>query len=490
MYLPKWVQEFKEPRTEIRNIKGGYYKYAVEYKYNPQKKRTDKITKQLLGKITQDKGFIPSDKYLLKEKAFQVSPVDIKTFGVYNLFTSLLSEDLESIKTLFSPEVSQTLLSIAMMRFAYQCPLKRIPYLHIHDYCSQDWVQKGLDDKKITATLKFVGENRELVVGWMKSRLGISESEMSNFVMIDSTHIPTLSENLHVNALGYNPQHSYDPQIRLMYIFSAEMKQPVYYRLISGNITDVKSMKKCLEELNAQNVVFIADKGFYSEKNTENLRINNLHYIIPLYRNNGLINFNPLQTANFKKGIKKYFSYQKRVIWYYEYKKKGQKIITYLDERLRVEEESDYLNRIKTHPDKYTETAFFEKMHRFGTLTLVSHLPKDYTAQELYEAYKQRNEIETMFDAYKNFLEADKTYMQNRYVMEGWLMSNFIAMISYYRLYKLLKDAKLLSKYSPKDIVEMSKSIYQTKIREIWHRAEITKKTIDIFKKINIDYLN
>ena len=38
------------------------------------------------------------------------------------------------------------------------------------------------------------------------------------------------------------------------------------------------------------------------------------------------------------------------------------KIITYLDERLRVEEESDYLNRIKTHPDKYTETAFFEKI--------------------------------------------------------------------------------------------------------------------------------
>ena len=268
------------------------------------------------------------------------------------------------------------------------------------------------------------------------------------------------------------------------------MKQPVYYRLISGNITDVTSMKKCLEELDAQNVVFIADKGFYSENNTKNLRKNKLHYIIPLYRNNGLINFNPLQTANFKKSIKKYFSYQKRVIWYYEYKNKGQKIITYLDERLRVEEESDYLNRIKTHPDKYTETDFFEKMHRFGTLSLVSHLQKRHTAQELYEAYKQRNEIETMFDAYKNFLEADKTYMQNRYVMEGWLMSNFIAMISYYRLFKLLKEAKLLSKYSPKDIVEMSKSIYQTKIREKWHRAEITKKTIDIFKKINIDYLN
>src|SRR5947209_5312321 len=84
-------------------------------------------------------------------------------------------------------------------------------------------------------------------------------------------------------------KHCYDAQIRLMYIFSAELKQPVYYRLINGNITDVKSMKKCVEELHAQNVVFIADKGFYSKNNVADLRGNSLHYIIPLYRNNSLI---------------------------------------------------------------------------------------------------------------------------------------------------------------------------------------------------------
>ena len=94
-----------------------------------------------------------------------------------------------------------------------------------------------------------------------------------------------------------------------------------------------------------------------------------------------------------------------------------------------------------------------------------------------------------MFDAYKHFLVADKTYMQDRYVMEGWLMANFIAMIAYYRLYKLLKDANKLSKYSPKDIVEISKSIYQTKIRDTWIRSEITKKIKDLFKLIKIDYL-
>jgi transposase len=248
-------------------------------------------------------------------------------------------------------------------------------------------------------------------------------------------------------------------------------------------------MKKCVEEFGVQYVVFIADKGFYSKQNTDDLQANALYYIIPLYRNNKLIDFNPLQKANFKQEIKKYFIYQERIIWYYEYQNGGQKIITYLDERLRVEEEADYLLRTKTHPDKYNEADFYEKAHQFGTLSLVSHLPNAATPQALYEAYKQRNEIEIMFDAYKNFLKADKTYMQDRYVLEGWLMANFIAMIVYYRLFTLLKQAKLLSKYSPMDIVEMSKTIYKLNIGETWCISEITKKTIALFKKLKIDYL-
>jgi hypothetical protein len=36
--------------------------------------------------------------------------------------------------------------------------------------------------------------------------------------------------------------------------------------------------------------------------------------------------------------------------------------------------------------------------------------------------------------------------MQNRYVMEGWLFANFVAMIAYYKLHVKLRQAELLSK--------------------------------------------
>ena len=103
-----------------------------------------------------------------------------------------------------------------------------------------------------------------------------------------------------------------------------------------------------------------------------------------------------------------------------------------------------------------------------------------------------------MFDSYKNYLDADVSYtayfarsasMQNRYVLEGWLFANFIAIIAYYKLYVRLRQAAILSKHSPKDIIEQSKAIHKLKIRGKWHHSEITKKTMEQFAKIGIDYL-
>ena len=489
MYLPEWVQKFKEPRTEIKFIKGTYYKYEVRYQYNKEKKKTDKITVRLLGKLTEAEGFISSDKDLIRQKAEQLPKVDIKTFGVYHLFSTLLSEEIKTLKDTFKQDTLETLLSFAMMRWAYQSPIKRAANYHNHDFCSEHWSSTSMSDKKISNTLKFIGENREALVIWMKSELQVDEKKQDKFVMMDSTHVISVSENLGINAKGYNPNHDFDKQLRLMYLFSAELNKPVYYRLINGNITDIKSMSLCVKEMNVSNVVFIADKGFYSKGNIKMLKDEKLHYLIPVHRNNKIIDFSPLLKASFKMEIKTYFAYQERIIWHYEYEKDGQKIITFLDERLKIKEEADYLLRIKTKPEKYNEGNFFKKMHGFGTLTLVYDLKETLSPQQLYEAYKQRNEIEVMFDSYKNYLDADKTYMQDRHVMEGWLMANFIAMIAYYKLFARLKDAGLLSKYSPKDIIELSKSIYQMKIRGAWNRSEITTKTITLFKKINIDYL-
>ena len=232
-----------------------------------------------------------------------------------------------------------------------------------------------------------------------------------------------------------------------------------------------------------------------------------LSYIVPLHRNNSLIDFSPLLRSDFKKEMQ-YFIFQGRIIWYYSYQKEGYQLITFLDETLKIKEERDYLSRIEANQEGYSKNKFDEQYHRFGTLTIACNIekPENNTnpkpskrnkkpvkeipfEQTVYESYKQRNEIEVMFDSYKNYLDADVSYMQNRYVLEGWLFANFIAMIAYYKLYARLRQAELLTKYSPKDIIELSKAICKIKIRSEWYRTEITEKTKKLFAKIGVDYL-
>jgi Transposase DDE domain len=490
MNLPAWVLPYKEPKTEIKRINGHFYKYVVEYRYNAAKKRTDKVSGRLLGRLSETDGFIPSARQSTATDQVDLRKVDIKTFGVFGLFRSLLGEEINGILSLFSREVSEILLIVALYRFAHQSAIKRMPHYHSTDYSSEHWSKTGLNAKNITQALRKVGENREIIVNWMQKRIASPSASLSNFLMIDSTHIPTVSENLHINAAGYNPQSSFDKQIRLMYIFSSELKQPVYYRLINGNIADISSMKACVEELNVRPVVFVADKGFYSKNNTNTLRKNKLHFIIPLRRDNNLIDYTLFQSRNFKKGNKNFFTYQNRIIWFHEYQVEGSSIVTYLDEELRVKEEKDYLNRCGTHPEVYTLDKFETKVDTFGTLSIVYELPLKPTPEVLYQTYKQRNEVEVMFDAYKHFLDADKTYMQDRYVFEGWLMANFIAMIAYYRLYAALKGAGKLSTTSPKDIVEFSKSVCKIRSGDTWITTETTAKVKTLLNALKIDYLN
>ena len=492
MSVPAWVLKHKEPKTEIKFINDSYYKYQVSYKYNKDKKRTDKITGQLLGKLDEDLGFIKSDKNTIREQAMAVAlpKVDIKNYGICLLFYSLLKDELELFRKHFKVNIADTIFIFAMMRWAFQSPIKRAPSYFVHDYCSELYGKNTFSDKDFSNALKFVGENREALTQWMKDLLNIEENHNNKFVLMDSTHVTSVSEHLGINALGYNPAHSYDKQVRLMYLFSAQLKKPVYYRLINGNITDLKSMKLCIEEMKVKDVIYMADKGFYSKENITMLDKEGLQYLIPLHRNNNLINFEPIKAGKIKIENKTYFIYQERAIWYYTYENEGIKLITFLDDKLRTTEENDYLLRIQTKPEEYTETKYFEKLHVFGTLTLVYKTTDLSDPKELYIGYKKRNEVEVMFDSYKNFLKADLMYMQDRHVTEGWLAANFIAMIAYHKLFTRIQDAKLTTHVSPKDVIEICKSIYKIKMNGKWQISEITKKTAQLLKKLKIDYLN
>jgi hypothetical protein len=370
------------------------YKYAVTYLYDPCRKRTIPKSGVLLGKITEQNGFVPSPKNALRLSSRSLPRADIKIFGLYALFDMLLTDEIPSLKAVFGQKRAEALLAFAMFRWACQSPIKRVSSYQAHDYCSERWGGDALlSDKYLTALLRFIGESRELVCSFMRA---LAPSGNENFVLMDRTHVMSASEHPGMNAKGYNGAGDFGKQVRLMYVFQAKLSRPVYYRLINGNMAGISCMSLCVKELGVKGAVFIADKGFYSEKNIKALEGRGLYYLTPLRRNNLLVDYQPVSGRDFKK-TGRYFMWQGRVIRHYGYERKGGKLATYLDERLRAEEEEDYLGRIIRHPDGYSEAGYQGRLHRFGTLTLAYRIEGPQSAQQLYEAYKQRSGIETMF---------------------------------------------------------------------------------------------
>lgn len=502
MQLPDWIHKYKEPHTEIKRIKKGFYKYEIAFVYSREKKKTVKKTIRLLGKITEKEGFIPSSKNALWRNNEELPRADIKTFGVFHLYSDLIREEISSLQACFGHVEAERLLCFTMMRWAYQTSIKQASDYHSNDFCSEQWPARMVSEKIISLTLNYFGENREKVVEWMNTRLTGMDENDRNFILMESTHTLSVSDKLAIAVKSHQPDVNFEKQIRLMYLISAHMKQPVYYRHIDSDITDVKSMLLCIKEINIRDkAVFVADPGFFSAGNIALMEEEKLLYIIPLHRNNSLIDYLPLQRSHFKMEMQ-HFIYEERIIWYYSYQKGDYRLVTFLDEILRVNEEKDFLLLINTQPETHSKKGFDKKLYHFGTLTMVYNIDNPQTRpnrkkknekekpveQTVYETYKQHSEIEVMFDSYRNYPDADVSHMQNRQVMEGWLFANFIAMIAYYKLHLRLRQSKLLSVYSPKDIIEFSKSIYKMKIQGGWHRSEISAKFIRLFNKIGIDY--
>ena len=98
-----------------------------------------------------------------------------------------------------------------------------------------------------------------------------SESE---YLFYDSTSISSYSEQLKQVKYGKNKDGDNLEQINLSLILGQSSGLPAYYRKMPGNITDVMTMENILagiQYLELDKIKIVMDRGFYSEKNINEL---------------------------------------------------------------------------------------------------------------------------------------------------------------------------------------------------------------------------
>jgi len=477
MMLPEWVQKHKTVGKEVRNISGRYYLYEVTSKYDPAKKRSQKITKRYLGRITPE-GLTKPNRETLKETMQQVS---IKEYGATYFTLTHCSNIIELLKTHYPQEWEQ-ITAFAITRLFYSSPLKNVQVHYAASHLSDALKDAQVSPESLTKLLHSIGLARGRMVEFMKNFIEGSQ------VVIDLTHIFSLSEGVISATLGHNGQGQYLPQVNLVLLHSLEKKTPSFFRLVPGSIRDVSTVVASVKEAQLSAALVIGDKGFYSELNVAALEEEKLEYLLPLKRNSSQINYAPTRSGD-RKRFDGFFQFDERVIWYREQKLKsradkeaGRRVFLFLDEKLKAEEEKDFMSHVKAK--RLGAEEYFERQFCMGTIAVITNC--SFRAQRVFELLKERLEVEQVFDTFKNTLHADRSFMRDDLGLQGWMFVNFVALLLYYRFYDLLLQCEVLDKYSPRDVILHLSRVFKLRIGEKWVLSEVPKSSKILMEKLKI----
>ena len=276
MELPDWVKKYKTKGIEIRKRGNRYHAYRITSKWNPEKKRAQKITLEYLGVVTPN-GIIKPRKQGMIQGDYEYGNVAL----LWQL--SLKSGLLDLLKETFPYDWKQ-IVSFVHLRLLRPLPLKSVRYLFEKTYLSKQFNKVSLSPKSLSHLLQKVGDSFDL-----RARLMRKLTKKGKYLVIDLTALFSHSKNIVLLEMGHNKDDLYIPQMNLLMLFSPDRKLPTYVRLLPGSVRDVSSIKNTIALTDIENYVLVGDRGFFSEDNVKALRKEKIYYVFPLKRNSTYI---------------------------------------------------------------------------------------------------------------------------------------------------------------------------------------------------------
>ena len=123
--------------------------------------------------------------------------------------------------------------------------------------------------------------------------------------------------------------------------------------------------------------------------------------------------------------------------------------------KLRGEEESNLIILLRNRRIKRYDAT------RLGKVSILSSMDMD--GETLYSIYKGREDVEQSFDAMKNELEEDKTYLQDDESIWGYFFVTFLSLYQHYRVLSLIRSKDLVRRLSVNEVLLQLSRIYQVK---------------------------
>jgi len=463
--MEEWVVRWLEAERakgkkglEVKRIGNSYYLYKSTTVWDKKEKKRKKKS-QYIGKLTPE-GLIESERRIAIRSIYE--------YGNAALLKYYISEIEDSLKNAF-PNYYKEIIAISIVKTISPLPIKLIGSMWKKLYLSH-YMKVSLSPNTISKILKEIGAD------WLSQKL-FFDSLLTNekVLLFDLSSIYSRSVNIRIAERGYNKNHFYLKQINFLLFFSPEHNIPVMLKPVPGSIKDINAFKTILKEITIKDVIIIMDRGLASYKLAKMLHAENILYIMPLRRNFKIIDY--------EINLSEFFIYRDRSIKWGKKKTRWGILYLFEDVKLRAEEEITFIEQICM---KNRNKEDYERVYKkFGKIAILSNLDED--GENVYKMYKLREGIECAFDAFKNTLECDKTYLHDDDAVRGFFFIAFICLYLYYRILRDLKEAGMLNKISVRELLLEFSKVYMIAGKNKTYIWDIPEKVLKLHDALKLD---
>jgi len=463
--MEQWVKDIVKIEREKRNLpleakklNNNYYLYHSTTHWDKKDKKIKKDS-GYIGRITP-KGVI--------EKKIKNDTRSIFEYGNSELLYLLAHDVIEPLKKSFYDRWKE-IIACSIVKTIQPLPLRLIQSRWEKLHISQK-IDAALSPNTISEVLRDIGKDYASQKGFFDELMVDSKT-----LIFDLSSIFSYSENLKYAEKGHNADHLYLKQINFMLFFSMDKQLPVLLKPMPGSVRDVKALRAVIDEVNAKDSTVVIDRGFASQVIPDLLTELDFNFILPLRRN--------FTEIDYDWRLDYTFSYRKRGIKWGRKRIGANFLYMFEDVKLRAEEETTFIhlmNEKKRNTEEYKEAS-----KKFGKIAILSN--RDEDGETVYLMWKDRENIEVAFDALKNELENDKTYLDDDEAVRGYFFISFLSLYLYYKILNLLRKAKLVDKVSVNEVLLEFSKVYEINLGEKKKLSEIPNKLEKLAESLGLD---
>lgn len=407
--VPEEIRAMKPKGTMVKRIPGGYYVYEYKTVRDEDGKRRTKMGR-CIGKIDPALGFVPNSNALAEE---EVTCLD---FGEWAVAEANSRGTWELLLEHFNPADAERIYVAALIHFVqgftYMRDLARFVEMSVLSL-RHPGLRMGYD--AMSGLYEDLGRRQGPVLAFEQALVDRS----SGLVAIDGHVVGSGSRDNGLAEKGYKFAKLGEPQMNLLMALDANSDTPLLSRMYEGAAMDKVDVADLLAQARFEGVIFVVDRGFYSEENIGLFTERGNHYVVPLSK--GL---RACREAVSSLEMQGRFVWQRgskaTVVEYKDEEIGGRRVLTYRDLSESAAMQANYLRHMGSGDRSYTQERYDELAPLMGVTVLQTSLPADdRDAESVYGLYKRRWSVETYFDYFKNGQDARTLCQQDFHKVQG-----------------------------------------------------------------------